>query len=130
MNAILRLFGLSPTDNEIYSTQTPKESGVSTIDDDDDDDELGYKLNDDDEKYKCNSIEDDRPRPPSFYDWRELFPVLEDLQNRYVDILEEAKSIHQWIPWPEDHYSKEIKGDDTQDNDEEGNSGACSLLNL
>ena len=47
-----------------------------------------------------------------------------------MDILEEAKSIHQWIPWPEDHYSKEIKGDDTQDNDEEGNSGACSLLDL
>ena len=37
-----------------------------------------------------------------------LLSLLEliELKNRYKDILEEALSVPQWVPWPEDHYSR------------------------
>ena len=46
---------------------------------------------------------------PNYHDWRVVYPELRILQERYLDILEEAKQVGTWVPWPEDHYAKDIE---------------------
>jgi hypothetical protein len=41
-----------------------------------------------------------------YFDWRVLFPELQILLDNFDSILEEAKTIQKWIPWPEDHFAK------------------------
>ena len=45
---------------------------------------------------------------PNYHDWQEIYPELGILQERYRDILEEAQQVGTWVPWPEDHYAKDI----------------------
>ena len=45
---------------------------------------------------------------PSFYNWIDIFPELGIFleENNFADVVEEAKSVPQWTPWPESHFSK------------------------
>ena len=38
---------------------------------------------------------------PNYYEWQNIYPELEVLKSRYQDILEEARRVPQWTPWPE-----------------------------
>lgn len=69
----------------------------------------------------AESSEDQRPgdksisqrrlvETPNYYDWQSVFPDLAEIKIRYRDILEEAKNVPQWTPWPEDHYANDIHG--------------------
>jgi hypothetical protein len=33
---------------------------------------------------------------PNYYDWRDIYPELSELRDRYQDILMEAKNVPQW----------------------------------
>ena len=47
---------------------------------------------------------DEKPEVgPNYYDWREVYPELSILKERYLDILEEARQVRTWVPGTEDH---------------------------
>lgn len=47
---------------------------------------------------------------PNYHDWQEIYPELIVLKEKYLEILQEAKQVGTWVPWPEDHYAKDITG--------------------
>ena len=64
---------------------------------------------------------DEKPEVgPNYYDWREVYPELSILKERYLDILEEARQVGTWVPWPEDHYAKDINIKKEEEEEEEG----------
>ena len=51
----------------------------------------------------------------NYFYWRRFYPELEEICANQAAILEEANNIHKWIPWPEDHFSKQAPESNTRD---------------
>jgi len=76
--------------------------------------ETAHDLDDDDksddDEHQSYIIGNVLPPPlmplPNYYDWRTTYPQLQLLLDNIEVLKAEAKTVHTWIPWPEDHYSK------------------------
>lgn len=46
----------------------------------------------------------------NFYEWSEVFPELRVLRDNVAALLEEAETVAQWTPWPEDLFAANALG--------------------